>query len=681
MSKLNIRLNQAVPTGINARAVTQVFDTNLYSVVSRTIDANSPNLVPIEPGKYLVQTTLPSGKVLQRNVDVPEGDRILDVVFDGPVAPSEALSWQHYLGDLASAPLPLPPEALDNVWVRVWSFGEGKWKNEGWPGGKFRTTDVAIVARLDVPTNRVCFLQIGGDHVAWRFVGLPPSPEEVEIAIGSTTRDRALTGGLTVRVTTGDGMLDALMSYETAGAANSASILWHDFSNLAIDYADKKIADGNGAAVAFYYLAGAQRLGDYFDWTTNFARSYPWLPDARVIHAMGLLLRGDRGRAKEELYEAANSGVPVYARGLRFLYGQLTAWRDDPKEPTTPLVDVAVNTISRIASSADWEERRTTFYGATPGSALPELIHGTPPTSDFVLIREPRPRYKQQPRISMSSISHSEAELMGKARARSEDAFDQLYQMYHREIRGYVRARCPAGDANDLFQETWAQLWRRISDYDPTRGNFAAFAKYWAGIILMRYYHERRRERPQLTQLFSELDQQHENFGRDELAEQIVARAGGSLGAEVQASLELSEAYRNLLAQTFSSGAPPHQLVAFGFCKLLDYTPKRFVASASNTRLDDLVPIFEREYRAEAPALSSQIGMALEPLHRALRRPLSEIITEPATRLAHTALLDRITGQTSPRDYYQDRDNPEPDVSHWIYAVRRKVAKSAADKS
>jgi hypothetical protein len=164
MSKLNIRLNQAVPKGINACAVAQVFDTNLYSVLSQTIAANSTNLIAIDPGKYLVQTTLPSGKILQRNVDVPEGDRVLDVVFDGPAAPVDALSWQHYLGYLSSASLPLPPETLEGTWVRVWSFTGGEWKNEGWPGGRFRTQDVAIVARLDVPTDRLCFLQIGGDH-------------------------------------------------------------------------------------------------------------------------------------------------------------------------------------------------------------------------------------------------------------------------------------------------------------------------------------------------------------------------------------------------------------------------------------------------------------------------------------------------------------------------------------
>src|SRR6516225_1006577 len=121
MSKLNIRLNQLVPAGINARAIAQVFDTNLDSVVSKTIDANSPNFVSIDPGKYLIQATLPSGKVLQQNVEVPDGDRILDVVFDGPAAPIEALSWQHYLGYLSSAPVLLPPEALENTWVRVWS--------------------------------------------------------------------------------------------------------------------------------------------------------------------------------------------------------------------------------------------------------------------------------------------------------------------------------------------------------------------------------------------------------------------------------------------------------------------------------------------------------------------------------------------------------------------------------
>ena len=677
MSKLNIRLNQVVPAGINARAVAQVFDTNLYSVVSKTINANSPNYVQVDPGKYLIQTTLPSGKVLRQNVDVPAGDRILDVVFNGPAAPLEALSWQHYLGYLPSAPLPIPAEAFQNIWVQVWSFTGGVWKTEAWPGGEFRTTDVTIVARLTVPTDRVCFLQIGGDHVPWRCLGLPPSHEEVEIAIRSTTRDRALTGGITVRVTTGDGVLDALMSYESAGAANMASVLWEDFSDRAIDYADRKIDDGNGAAVGFYFLAGTQQLKKYFDWTANFAKYYPWLPDARVIHAMGLLLRGDRSGAKEELYKAATNGVPIYARGLRFLYDQLMALREDPKEPSAPYVDAATNMIALTASSADWDELRTTFYGATPGSPLPELVHGIPESADLVRIANPKPTTKQL-RTSSPPVSDSENALTRTASEHSREAFDKLYQIYHREILGYLRARSRSADVNDLSQEIWTQLWTKISDYDPARGNFAAFAKYWAGIMLLRYYDQRQQRFP-VTELFSELGPEHDSFGRDELAEQVVARARNTLTTDVQASLELSEAYRNLLFRTFSSGAPPHQLIAFGFCKLLESTPRQFVTDASNIQLFDLMLLFQRSYQAEAPGMSSQIQLALEPLQLALQQPLSQVILEPATRLVHAALLDRITGNTSPHDYYTDVNNPEPDVSHWIYAVRRRIRKAAAN--
>ena len=186
-----------------------------------------------------------------------------------------------------------------------------------------------------------------------------------------------------------------------------ASVLWEDFSDRAIDYADRKIDDGNGAAVGFYFLVGTQQLKKYFDWTANFAKYYPWLPDARVIHAMGLLLRGDRRGAKEELYKAATNGVPVYARGLRFLYDQLMALREDPKEPSAPFVDAATNMIALTASSADWDELRTTFYGATPGSPLPELVYGIPESADLVRIANPKPRTKQL-RTSSPPVSDSE---------------------------------------------------------------------------------------------------------------------------------------------------------------------------------------------------------------------------------------------------------------------------------
>ena len=213
MSKLNIRLNQVVPAGINARAVAQVFDTNLYSVVSKTINANSPNYVQIDPGKYLIQTTLPSGKVLRQNVDVPAGDRILDVVFhNGPTSPLEALSWQHYLGYLPSAPLRYPQKPFKIYGCECGRLPEvfGRAKPGRVESFGLRTSPSSLASLCLLVEYAFC--KLAGYYVPWRCLGLPPSHEEVEIAIRSTTRDRALTGGITVRVTTGPGVLDALMS-------------------------------------------------------------------------------------------------------------------------------------------------------------------------------------------------------------------------------------------------------------------------------------------------------------------------------------------------------------------------------------------------------------------------------------------------------------------------------------
>ena len=52
---LNIRLDHVVPTGINARAVVEVFDTNLQSVLSESIAVNTTNLFSLPQGRYLVQ--------------------------------------------------------------------------------------------------------------------------------------------------------------------------------------------------------------------------------------------------------------------------------------------------------------------------------------------------------------------------------------------------------------------------------------------------------------------------------------------------------------------------------------------------------------------------------------------------------------------------------------------------
>jgi DNA-directed RNA polymerase specialized sigma24 family protein len=675
MSKLSILLNQGVPVGATARAVAEVFDTELNSILAVPISANSDNEFSINPGSYLVRAKLPSGKTLQRDVVIVPGQAKAEVVFATSDSPIESLPLQHFLGYVPPFPRNLSPEVLENAWVRIWSFGD-EWVSRPWYGTPLDATEFAIVGRIRPPTDRISLLQIGGERIPWRFIALPPSPYEIEVAARSARTNRVMNGGLNIRITTGDGDLDALLNYEAMGAWLSASTLWKEFSNQAVEYADRKREDANAAAIGFYYLAAHQRLGEHLQWAANFAGYYPWLPDALVIQAMGLLAASDPEGAKQALSRAARLGLTIYSRGLRFLYEQLTTWLEDPQHPVGHEVKEALVRTRRIASAADWNEPRTTFFGATPSAANIMPVYGVPHDSDFTLIGRPSPVQKLPSRLTQPE-GNEELALLRRAGERSKDseeAFNQIYLLYRKEILGYVRARSRRfSDADDIAQETWKILLEKLAQFDPARGNFSSFAKYWATIALLRWY-DQPDSSGRAAVLFSELVERYPNASADSDASRIIDAARARINRSVENDLQERETFIDLLNRTFGSSSAPHQLLVFGFCKLLGESPRTFVGSWSDVSLMDLADKFQREYSREIPDRESELSVALAPLQRRLRQRFSDAIHEAATRMAYPDLMNRIVGETTPRDYY--RGDPERAVSHWVYSVRRNVISS-----
>jgi hypothetical protein len=297
-----------------------------------------------------------------------------EILFSTSPEPPKDLSWQYYLGFVPDHLRALPQQSLEGAWVRVWSFDVQGWRNEAWPGSPLRVEDAAIVGRLQMARDRLMLLQIGGEHVPWRFIALPPAPDEIEIVIRYTGKNQILTGGLAVRLTAGDGTLDSLLSYEAAGASFSASVLWKELSTRLLEYASGRVEDANGAALAFYYLAATQQLKDHVDWTNDFVKHYPWLADAWVVSAMGSLITGDRDGARNKLHEATHRGVPVYRRGLRFLQDQISTSRSIDQIREDKSLEYDIQRIANVAAATEWSQLYTTFYGPSPSEPSGDLI-------------------------------------------------------------------------------------------------------------------------------------------------------------------------------------------------------------------------------------------------------------------------------------------------------------------
>jgi RNA polymerase sigma-70 factor (ECF subfamily) len=70
-----------------------------------------------------------------------------------------------------------------------------------------------------------------------------------------------------------------------------------------------------------------------------------------------------------------------------------------------------------------------------------------------------------------AKLTYEEHELVASLRTKEEDAFSYLYEHYSGALYGVIKQI--VGDAelsNDVLQETFVNIWRRIESYDETKG-------------------------------------------------------------------------------------------------------------------------------------------------------------------------------------------------------------------
>lgn len=130
-----------------------------------------------------------------------------------------------------------------------------------------------------------------------------------------------------------------------------------------------------------------------------------------------------------------------------------------------------------------------------------------------------------------------------------------------------------------------------------------------------------------------------------------------------------------LLPKTFGGTSPPHQLIAFGFCKLLEWTPADIVKELSDIRLAELAQRLENEY-IERPGLSRErLRPHFIPLHDRMKLPFEDAVTDDKTRGIYPQLPGRIVGKTTLRDYYTGTTESDwkANIVAWWWAVHRRV--------
>jgi RNA polymerase sigma factor (sigma-70 family) len=282
--------------------------------------------------------------------------------------------------------------------------------------------------------------------------------------------------------------------------------------------------------------------------------------------------------------------------------------------------------------------------------------------------------------------------LAERVKGGDSEAFEELHRRYEKKVYGFIRVRTNNdADAQDLAQETWLKLSQKMPTYDPTRASPCTFAKYWASIMLLRYY-DRRGAHRKVEVFLEDLQRRFPDLEHEqELADMVARLAGYATDSvensailreqEAEAERKRVEIYEELLHLTFNGSSPPHQLICFGFRSPLEWEPRRIVAKLSTSTLSALAERLETDYLNISHLPEERARPHFARLHATMSVEFSAFARAAKTRDTYQHLLARKVGETTLQEYYTGKRKGYADeVADWCSKVRSRVWSVVAER-
>lgn len=263
-----------------------------------------------------------------------------------------------------------------------------------------------------------------------------------------------------------------------------------------------------------------------------------------------------------------------------------------------------------------------------------------------------------------------EARLISQIQREDRNAFDgKVYARYQKMLLGFCRG-FDVDARQDVVQDAWVAVWRKISIYDPARGEFAMFVRYWAGFALLRHC-SKTAGRNKVLSLLEDLRRWFPNIDDEEEVADILASDPLPTEPSFNNPEEVAELYENMLKKLLDGTSPPHEVIAFGFCKLLFWKPREIVEELSDKRIRFLIQKFEEDYMEKGDLPWERIQSLFQKYYSVMDKTFGEVAKEPRTLKTYPNLINRVVGETSLREYYTKED-PTANISKWWYNVRRR---------
>ncbi len=365
-----------------------------------------PMRVDLDPGRYLVEATLPSGDLVSDEVEVFDGqDSTVELRPDQ--SPHEWLSWQQFLGNIEPIERYHPdfvqfaPGEPNVAWIAepvVPLRGNGPSAGDAWtllaelsgnPGEAVDRLSAGPASRfypfMSDPQAQLYQVTADGAWNDWSLPSFPPTygaelpprrylivenyraihlvclpvpwtslSTDAELPAQIVVRKRTAEDDLAITVTIRDPQIGSALGYMTLGALPTAERLFDQARHMV----HHKQTNPLGAAGAGYVLLGTERGSepkDWHDWISNLLNWFDWLPDGAIQHGW-LKLRhressADVDEARDALFTAYRRGLPFYSAGLQWLMDGLTLFA-----PHDPIAAEMLHNVRRVARRTNLQE-------------------------------------------------------------------------------------------------------------------------------------------------------------------------------------------------------------------------------------------------------------------------------------------------------------------------------------
>lgn len=226
---------------------------------------------------------------------------------------------------------------------------------------------------------------------------------------------------------------------------------------------------------------------------------------------------------------------------------------------------------------------------------------------------------------------------------------------HHKRLVGWLRARVGNfDDAEDLAQRAWIEVLQHRDSFDPEKGTFWTFAKIWAGFVLRRHW----RERARLPIPGGDrIDVHGDGDG---------AAASGHDDPPPEVHL-----FHQMLRVALSCRRLPHEIVVFGFVKLLQWKPRRVVEVGAPLTVAEALALLAAEYHRDVPL--PDVRGTFSSLEERLESPLGSCDVDPRVLAPYAHLRARPAASIRFEELFATTSNPEEAVTRWWAAVVRVV--------